>query len=211
MTNFIPIFPIEAVVYPGEKYRLHIADNNYKHLVTDCYGENKPFGVVPVINNQLSEMGTLVHIIEVSEVWEDGRMNIIVEGLDVFKKLELIKTIPDKLYAGAIVSYPENTTLQNPLLTRKILHSLKEFQHLVSFTPSFTKEENELTSYDLAHYAGLSIQEEYELLELLFESQRLEYLRRHLVKTILVLSNIQSMLKRSAQKNDFKNHKSFDF
>ncbi len=209
MTNFIPIFTIDAVIYLEEKYRLHISDSNYKHLVTDCYGENKPFGIIPILNNQLSETGTLVHIIEVSDVWEDGRMNIIVEGAKIFKKLELIKTIPDKLYAGAIVSYPENTTQTNPLLSRKVMNLLKEFQHLVSFNPSSSKEESELTSYDMAHFAGLSLQEEYELLELLFESQRLEYLRRHLVKTIPILTNIQAMLKRSAQRNDFKNHKGF--
>ncbi|WP_447640056.1 MULTISPECIES: LON peptidase substrate-binding domain-containing protein [Chitinophagaceae] len=210
MTNFIPLFPIEAIIYPGEIHRLHIASDNYKHLVTDCFGENKPFGIIPIRNNdELAAMGTLVEIVEVAEVWEDGRMNIVVKGTQVFKILETIHKIPDKLYGGAIVSYPDNFTQSSPALQLKVWNTLKEFHHLINFTPTY-KEEIPLNSYDIAHSAGLSLQEEFELLELLFESQRLEYLRRHLNKTIPVLINIQSMLKRDAQNNDFKKYKGFD-
>ncbi|PZP51711.1 MAG: peptidase S16 [Pseudopedobacter saltans] len=211
MTNFIPVFPIEVVVYPNESYRLHISNDNYKHLITDCYGENKPFGIVPIINNRLSETGTLVDIVEVAEVWEDGRMNVVVKGSTVFKVLELIKSIPEKLYSGAIVSYLDNMTVSSPSIAQKVTGLLRQFHHLINYLPTTNKDDDQITSYDMAHTAGLSLQEELELLELLFESQRLEYLRRHLIKTIPVLANIQSMLKRSAKTNDFKNHKGFDF
>lgn len=211
MTNFIPVFPIEVVVYPNETYRLHISNDNYKHLITDCYGENKPFGIIPIINHRLAEVGTLVEIIEVAEVWEDGRMNILVKGTEVFKTLEIIKNVPDKLYSGAIVSYLSNLTQTNISVSTKVLQLLHQFHRLINYTPNLEKEDSELSSYDMAHLAGLSLQEEQEVLELLFESQRLEYLRRHLVKTLPVLTNIQFMLKRSAQTKDFKNHKGFDF
>jgi len=211
MTNFIPVFPIDTVIFPDELYRMHIANDQQKQLITDCYGENKAFGIVPVINQRLAENGTLVEIAEVVEVWEDGRMNILVKGTQLFKTLETIRNIPDKLYSGAIVSYQNNVTETNTLLAKKVLQLLKEFHHLINFTTNFSKEESELNSYDMAHIAGLSLPEEQELSGLLFESQRLEYLRRHLIKTIPVLVNIQSMLKRSAQSHDFKNHKGFDF
>ncbi|MFT4202572.1 MAG: LON peptidase substrate-binding domain-containing protein [Chitinophagaceae bacterium] len=206
MTNFIPILPIDTVIYPGETYRLHVAEEQHMQLVTDCYGDNKPFGIIPVINGQPSEMGTSVSITEVAEVWTDGRMNIVVKGYEVFKTLEILKNIPDKLYGGTIATYPDNSRQPNPTLTWKVTQLLKDFHHLVSFTPYFDKPETERGSYDFAHTAGLSLREEYELLELMQESQRLEYLRRHLVKTIPTLTHIQSMLRRAAQGNDFKNH-----
>ena len=108
MTNFIPIFPLGIVVYPGEQLNLHIFEPKYKQLIGDCYSTGKPFGIPAVIDNKMAEMGTLVQVKEITKTYEDGRMDIKTEGLEVFKLLELILELPDKLYSGAIVTYPEN-------------------------------------------------------------------------------------------------------
>ena len=62
MTNFIPIFPLEIVVYPSEQLHLHIFEPRYKQLINDCYTNSKPFGIPTVLNNGIAEMGTLVSI-----------------------------------------------------------------------------------------------------------------------------------------------------
>ncbi len=71
MTNFIPIFPLGIVVYPGEHLNLHIFEPRYKQLINDCYTAKKPFGIPPVINKQVSETGTLLEITEISKVYEN--------------------------------------------------------------------------------------------------------------------------------------------
>jgi len=109
MTNFIPVFPLGIVVYPGENVNLHIFEPLYKQLVSECYSEKKPFGIPAVIDNRLNEMGTLVLITELVKQYENGEMDIRTQGLRVFRVLELIKTVPDKLFSGAIVNYPDNT------------------------------------------------------------------------------------------------------
>ncbi len=109
MTNFIPIFPLNVVLYPGETLNLHIFEPRYKELVKECFGSNKPFGVPAIINGHVSEFGTLVTIVEIVKEYENGEMDIITKGTDVFRILEIIKKIPDKLYSGAIVNYPENS------------------------------------------------------------------------------------------------------
>src|SRR5689334_12770887 len=108
MTNFIPVFPLGIVVYPGEKVNLHIFEPRYKQLVHECFSERKPFGIPTVIDNRMNEMGTLVNITEMVKTYDNGEMDIRTEGTRVFRVLELIKTIPDKLFSGAIVNYPEN-------------------------------------------------------------------------------------------------------
>ncbi len=60
MTNFIPIFPLNVVLYPGEILNLHIFEPRYKELVKECSGNNKSFGIPAVINGQVAEFGTLV-------------------------------------------------------------------------------------------------------------------------------------------------------
>ena len=62
MTNFIPIFPLGIVVYPGEQVNLHIFEPRYKQLINDCFVTKKPFGIPAVLDNNVSEMGTLVKV-----------------------------------------------------------------------------------------------------------------------------------------------------
>ncbi len=62
MTNFIPIFPLNVVLYPGEMLNLHIFEPRYKELVKECFGNSKPFGIPAVINGHVAEFGTLVLI-----------------------------------------------------------------------------------------------------------------------------------------------------
>jgi Lon protease-like protein len=62
VTNFIPIFPLALVVFPGEALNLHIFEPRYKELVNECHAGGKPFGIPAVIENKVSELGTLVEI-----------------------------------------------------------------------------------------------------------------------------------------------------
>ncbi len=56
MTNFIPIFPLSTIVYPGEELNLHIFEPRYKELIKECVAAKKTFGIPAVINNSISEM-----------------------------------------------------------------------------------------------------------------------------------------------------------
>ena len=76
MTNFIPIFPLGIVVYPGEKLNLHIFEPRYKQLITECHNAQKPFGVPTVIQNKIQDVGCMVEITELSKVHENGEMDI---------------------------------------------------------------------------------------------------------------------------------------
>ncbi len=88
MTNFIPFFPLGIVVFPDEELNLHIFEPRYKQLVNDCYKAKKPFGIPTVINGQVKEYGTLVEIIEISSVYENGEMDIKTKATLNFKTLE---------------------------------------------------------------------------------------------------------------------------
>ena len=207
MTNFIPIFPLGIVVYPGEQLNLHIFEPRYKQLINECYETQKPFGIPSVINDKINEMGTAVQVKEISKVYEDGKMDIKTEGLHVFRMLEMINTLPDKLYSGAIVSYPDNDDKGNRALMQGIVNGIRELHKLLNIEKKFPKPEAELWSYDVAHHAGMSLQEEYELLELLQELQRQEYLKRHLKKVIPVLAEMETLKEKVKLNGHFKNLK----
>ena len=183
MTNFIPIFPLAIVVYPGEDVNLHIFEPRYKQLIGDCFEQKKPFGIPSVINNAVSEMGTLVEVKEITNVYENGELDIKSRGKAVFRVLEMINEVPDKLYSGAIVNYPDNDEEGNRELMRKVVNGVKELHKLLNVTKTFRKPDDELNTYDVAHHAGLTLEEEYEFLGLLQECR---------VQNVRVLPNVVS-------------------
>lgn len=205
MTNFIPIFPLGIVVYPGEELNLHIFEPRYKQLITECYTAKKPLGIPTVIQNKMQEYGSLVEIIEVTETYANGEMDIKTKGDKVFRILEIIKDIPDKLYSGAIVSYPHNFEKGIPELIKAIMISIRELHQLLKVNKDFKKGEEEITAYDLAHHVGLSLEEEYELLMLTEEQQRQEYLKRHLTKVIPMLTGMELLKEKIKLNGHYKN------
>jgi Lon protease-like protein len=212
MTNFIPVFPLGIVVYPGESVNLHIFEPRYKQLIGECHKEDKPFGIPTVIANNLNEMGTLVRITEMVNIYENGEMDIRTEGLRVFRVLEMIRSVPDKLFSGAIVNYPENTEGEGQReLMQKVIKAIRELHRLLNITKDFNKADEDLVSYDIAHHAGLSLEEEYELLGLMQEEQRQEFLKRHLSKVLPVIAEMETLKERVKLNGHFKNLSSFKF
>jgi Lon protease-like protein len=211
MTNFIPIFPLGIVLYPGEEINLHIFEPRYKQLIRECYEKSKAFGIPTVVNKKIGEIGTLAEVKEIVTTYENGEMDIRARGDRVFRVLELIDAVPEKLYSGAIVNYPENDDKGNRELMQKVVNAIRELHRLLKISKNFKKTDEELQSYDVAHHAGLSLEEEYEFLGLMMELQRQEYLRRHLQKVIPVVAEMESLKEKIKLNGHFRNLSAFDF
>ena len=211
MTNFIPIFPLPIVVFPGEKLNLHIFEPRYIQLVNDCFQNNKPFGIPSVINGKVSELGTVVTILSIEKIHENGTMDIKTLGEKVFQTLELIREIPDKLYSGAIVTYPENIMNSSIDMMKKIMHLIERFYNQIGTKKDFGKETDQLISYDVAHYIGLNMLEEYDILGYLNELHRQEYIKRHLIKLSPAHPQVAALQHKIQLNGHFKNIQGFDF
>ena len=205
MTNFIPIFPLGIVVYPGESLNLHIFEPRYKQLISECHSQNKQFGIPTMIEDRLQDYGSLVTILEISKVHDNGEMDIKTQGSRVFRILEVIKDVPDKLYSGAIVNYPETNEEGNIELMKKVMNSIRELHRLLRVDKDFKKKDEEVKAFDVAHHVGLSLEEEYEMLHLLQERQRQEYLKRHLTKVIPLVAEMEQLKEKIKLNGHFKN------
>ena len=210
MTNFIPIFPLDIVVFPGEVLNLHIFEDQYKQLIVDCHQQNKPFGIPAVIKDKKTEVGCLVQIDKIVKTSEDGRMDIKTMGIKPFRMLEVINDIPDKLYKGAIVHYPSNSIHVQPVLMRKILLLLRHLHLMLHVSKQFSKPDDELLSYDIAHHVGFSMEEEYELIELMTEPYRLQYIINHLDKVIPIIAGTEKLKDRINLNGHFREIKGFN-
>jgi uncharacterized protein len=211
VTNFIPIFPLGIVVYPGENLNLHIFEPRYKQLVNECHAQKKAFGIPTVIENKVQDYGSLVEIIEITQVHDNGEMDIKTIGGRVFRILEVIKSVPDKLYSGAIVNYPESYEQGNPEMMRKVMTGIRDLHELLKVSKDFKKPDDQVKCYDVAHHIGLSLEEEYELLMLTDERQRQEYLKRHLTKVIPMVAGMEQLKEKIKLNGHFKNLSGFNF
>lgn len=204
MTNFIPVFPLGIVVYPGENLNLHIFEPRYKQLINEIRQSGKPLGIPTVIDGKLKEMGTLVELVEVTREYDNGEMDIRTRGVSVFRILELVEQIPDKLFAGAIVSYPTNSLVADKERMLRLIEQVRKLHRVLHIEKQFPKPDAELVSYDIAHHAGLALHQEYELLELMHEMQREEYLARHLNQVIPVVEEMESLRERVKLNGHFR-------
>ncbi|MDQ2863121.1 MAG: LON peptidase substrate-binding domain-containing protein [Bacteroidota bacterium] len=210
MTNFIPIFPLSIIVYPGEDLNLHIFEPKYKQLISECFEQKKPFGMPVVIDNKVNELGTLIEIVEISKTYSTGEMDIKTKGQKIFRVLEIIDVVPGKLYSGAIVSYLSSSDHGKKILMDKVVAAIKELHKLLKVKKPFHKEEELLNSFDVAHHAGLTLKEEYELLSLDNELHRQEYLKRHLAKVLPVVAEMELLKEKIQLNGHFKNISGFN-
>ena len=105
------------------------------------------------------------------------------------------------------LSADENGTSRH---VQKVVDAIRELHVLLHVKKEFNKPDAELKSFDIAHHAGLSLEEEYELLNLLREDQRVEYLRRHLKKIIPLVAGVENLKKRIQLNGHFRELKGFD-
>ena len=87
-TRRISIFPLTgAILFPGMQLPLHIFEPRYRALVGDSLARDRMIGMVQPKgqggNAPLFEVGCLGRIGDV-EAMEDGRYNVILEGLQRF-------------------------------------------------------------------------------------------------------------------------------
>ena len=85
----IGLFPLGLVLLPTEQVPLHIFEPRYRELIAECLEREQPFGLVYADDDGLRRTGTLATVVEVVDRFDDGRLNIVVEGGDRFRLVEL--------------------------------------------------------------------------------------------------------------------------
>ena len=86
-----------------------------------------------------------------------------------------------------------------------LVNSIRELHRVLNVNKDFKKPDEKLNSYDMAHHAGLSIEQEYEFLGLFQEVQRQEFLKRHLAKVLPVLAEMEILKEKVKLNGHFKN------
>jgi len=205
----LPLFPLQSVFFPGETVPLHIFEERYKELIRDCRNEAITFGIPVYIYDSVA-YGAEVQLVEVVTTYESGEMDVTCVARQVFKIMSFEKQMPGKLYAGGEVSFLDSVNDANDVMKKRVLDKIEELYMLmdVPFTPIPIEKFN---SYILAHKMGLSFEQEFQMLQLSKESERLSFIKGHLLATIAVLKEVGRTKKTIEMNGDFRNFDPLDF
>ena len=142
-----------------------------------------------------------MEITEISKIFKTGEMDVKTKGKKVFRILEIINEIPEKLYSGAIVSYPHNHEHGKRFLMNKVIATIKELHKLLKVNKAFTKKLKQFCGVMmLLILSGLRLRKNMNCLTFMNELHRQEYLKRHLAKVIPVVAEMEAERKNKIER-----------
>lgn len=162
-TETLGLFPLSMVVLPYEQTRLHIFESRYKQLINDCFANNKDFGIPAVVNGQPMQFGTRVKLVDIEKFYPDGKMDIKVEGVSIFRLKSFAYQLENKLYAGGEI---EALELNDRYPKRQQLLDLFYDYCMRTFTenPDYTFDRN-MSIFEIANSMVLDTEEKYGLIK----------------------------------------------
>ncbi|MDQ7040688.1 MAG: LON peptidase substrate-binding domain-containing protein [Rhodothermus sp.] len=195
----LPLFPLEVVLYPGEQLPLHIFEPRYRTLISRCIETDQPFGIVLAEAGKLAQVGSLARVTRVLTRYSDGRMDILVTGEDRFRITQLYSAQPYLTADVERIVEPWETPKQ--ALRERLITQHMRLLELVGRTVRPSRYQNvRYLSYVIAPNAGLTLQQQQEVLELLTENERIAYLVAHLERLLPQVEQME-MVRRRVQSN----------
>ncbi|MDY8134043.1 LON peptidase substrate-binding domain-containing protein [Aquimarina sp. 2201CG5-10] len=204
-----PLFPLQIVVYPGERLPLHIFEKRYQQLIKDCEENKISFGIPTYINEKL-EYGTEVTLQKIAKRYSGGESDVICTGKRIFRIKSFYKKFPGRLYSGGEVEFLEDDNNGEEELQEELLRNIAILyvELTIDNPPIF---DIPFISYQVAHKIGLALHQEYHLLTLRSELERLNYLIGHLKITIPVVREMNRAKEVIKMNGHFKNFDPLDF
>jgi Lon protease-like protein len=192
----IGLFPLELVLLPTERVPLHIFEPRYKELIGECLTEGTEFGLVLQDEQGRREIGTLAAVVEVLQIFDDGRMNVVVEGHDRFRLREL--TSGRSFLTGDIEPVEDE---DGEARTSDEERAMTLFRRLVEVAGADVDEPDGSSgslSFEIASRIEFGLEPKQELLELRSEEARLRHLTQLLERAVEAVAREREVRERAA-------------
>ena len=171
------LFPLKVVLLPTEQIPLHVFEPRYKELIGECIEDDAEFGLVLSDDEGLRRVGTKARVTEVLERFDDGRLNVVVEGGERFRLVEL--TTGRAFHTGQIEPIEDDDLDAEPADAERAIGLFRRVAELAE-AETTEPEPSRRLSYEIAARIELPIGLKQELLESQSEPQRLRRLSQAL-------------------------------
>ena len=205
MSRLLPLFPLNLVVFPGEKLNLHIFEPRYRQLVRECIENNSTFGIPPYLDNSLGELGTEMQLLSVEQTYSSGELDIRTKAVGIFRINKFYRQAPGKLYAAAKVENVVQDLEADPVLREVITRQVRQLYEALGLRKLLLELAPDYSIFDVAHHIGFSTEQEYQLLATTSEQERQELVRDHLDTILPVVLETERLKERVRLNGHFKN------
>ena len=190
MDEYLPLFPLNLVLFPKMLLPLHIFEEKYKEMMKECLGQDLPFGILYSKDNEIEPIGCSASIHQVLKSYPDGRMDIVAYGT---KRFRVLYFNSEKAYLrGVIEPFNDEVTAPEPgkedldtlaALYERAFHMI----HRGSAEETF-KLPSEAYAFQIAQRLNLDNDLKQQLLNLQSESERVQHLVHYLSEVVIFLT-----------------------
>jgi Lon protease-like protein len=200
MPDYLPLFPLDVVLFPEMLLPLHIFEERYKEMIAECLQGKSPFGVLYSHDDTVETIGCTAEISQVIKRYPDGRLDLVAVGR---KRFQVSFFDSEKAYLRASIELlPDTVGAQEPSenLLRQAMDLYTKASKLMGkddpeeFGPESSVEG---LTFNLASSLRLQNEVRQRILEARSEGQRLEELTEHLSALIPLLTERQESVKRA--------------
>ncbi len=191
------MFPLGLVLLPSERVPLHIFEPRYKELIGECIDEGGSFGVLLEDEDGRREIGTLAGVVDVVHTFDDGRMNIVVEGRDRFS---IGAWTEGREYPTAAVELMEDDDVPpaDEAATERVLALFRDLAEVAGAEVETPDPQAGFLSFEIAAHVDFGTSPKQELLELRSEQARLGRLIELLDAALLAMTREREIRERAS-------------
>jgi len=171
VTDELGLFPLGIVLLPTERIPLHIFELRYQELIGECLEQKREFGLVFSDDDGLREIGTRAAVFEVLDRFDDGRLNVAVEGRERFRILA--ETGGRSFLTAEVEAIDDEAAAPDSRSRERALELFRKLERAVDTEVEEPSADSALLSFELASRVDFGPERKQELLELRSESERL--------------------------------------
>jgi ATP-dependent Lon protease len=191
MPDYLPLFPLDVVLFPEMLLPLHIFEERYKEMISECLRSNSGFGILYAHDHRVETIGCVAEISQVMKRYSDGRMDLVATGRERFQ-VNFFNS--EKTYLrGSVELLPDQATDHEP--TESLARQTLELYTRVSVLMGQHKPQEPSSqssfqglAFKLASSLPLENGIRQRILEARSEDRRLEELAGHLASLIPLLT-----------------------
>jgi Lon protease-like protein len=180
-TREIGIFALGTALAPGELLPLHIFEERYKELIDECVELERDFGLVYADESGVKETGTRARVADVLERFDDGRLNVLVEGGERFQVQRL--TRGRSFLTAEVEPVEDDWGEPDEEAAARAMEAFRALAAVAGAEAEVPPLDSTRLSFEVAARVEIAAEAKQELLELRSENARLQRIRELLDAT----------------------------
>jgi len=165
------LFPLGIVLLPTERIPLHIFELRYQELIGECLDSDGEFGLVLSDDDGMRDVGTRASVVDVLDRFDDGRLNIAIEGHERFR---IVTAKQGRSFLTAEVEpIGDEEVVSEREARERALDCFRKLGRVVETDVDEPDADSGLLSFELAARVDFGPERKQELLELRSEPERL--------------------------------------